>query len=509
MDFDVALSTTTKSPNAQGANGGFMMVHLLDSQSRNVELLAHLASYSELLVAVTGPEGAGKTVVANALAAQREAPEDTLFLTASVMLGMPAILSTIANHWDMPAIYEDGSQSREAIKKEALARAEDGGNLLLIIDQADQLDSDTLNDIAHFALLAPQAISFTLFGLPGYELLFRNSPAQAPVHILNVDGLTDNEVTTLLANVYGDGDLCPLDAREVEQVVAMSGALPGGLLVAAEKLLSAPRKPTVANAASGFPLRNILGIALIVTVLVMLLIYQFSAKEDGSAVVPVMEQESSESNSNGVNSQLPKDDVVTDYNYPALDNGKNVSNSVDAKDTKSTTQETVELEVPTVLASKDGLRDQVVTTNTPVVPTAEPVVSPATPTPKPVSIEAKPAPTNTLKSQTSTSPVAIAKRSYTADELALLKPSAGYIVQLLGSYSADGATGFKQTWKASVTGTLYQYETMHNGQPWFVVVSGVYGSKAEAVAAVNALPPKIRRQSPWVRPLKDAQNALR
>lgn len=488
MDFDVALSATAKSLNATGQDGEFMIMSLLDSQSRNVELLAHLASYSELLVAVTGAEGSGKSVIANALAAQREAPEDTLFLTASVMLGMPSILSSVANHWDMPAIYEDGAQSREAIRNEALARAEDGGNLLVIIDQADQLDSDTLNDVAHFALLAPQAVSFVLFGLPGYESGFRNSPAQAPIHILAVEPINEAEAAVLLTHVYGDGDVCPLGARELEQAIVQSGALPGKFLVLAERLIASPNTQ-VQTHQGGFPLRNILGIAAIATAIVMLIAYQFGGEGEvalDSSAVEVLDGSME-------TAPLP----VTDYNYPnAADSGVNKAGMPAVG--------TVNLDVAPIVASQDGITGEVAQADFRDSELEEPPLVVAAP----VSVEPS-AISSTVVQPVEEEPKLQAQRTYTADEVALLKPSSGYIVQLLGSSSADGAQAFRGEWQARVTGTLYQYEAVHNDKPWFVVVSGVYASKAEASAAVNALPPKLRSQSPWVRPVTDAQNALR
>lgn len=484
MDFDEALSTAAQSLNAKGQEGEFMIMHLLNSQLRNVELLSHLASYSELLVAVTGAEGSGKSVIANALAAQREAPEDTLFLTASVMLGMPSILSSIANHWDMPAIHEDGVQSREAIRNEALARAEGGGNLLVIIDQADQLDPDTLNDLAHFALLAPQAVSFALFGLPGYENGFRNSPAQAPVHALAVEPINHDEAAELLTNVYGDGDVCPLGSRELEQAMVQSGALPGKFLAVAGRLIASPNTQ-VQTRQGGFPLRNILSIAAIATTIVMLIVYQFGV--GGEAVL----------DSSSIDDPVEAASPVTDYNYPEVADPSIIEVEAPALDT-------VSLDVASVAPSQDGITGEV---NLADSSHSKLAPSPLTKVEK-VSVES-PAILSPVAHAVEKVPEVQVQRTYTADELALLKPSTGYIVQLLGSSSAEGAKAFKGEWQARVTGTLYQYEAVHNDKPWFVVVSGVYASKAEASAAVNALPPKLRSQSPWVRPVTDAQNALR
>ena len=85
----------------------------------------------------------------------------------------------------------------------------------------------------------------------------------------------------------------------------------------------------------------------------------------------------------------------------------------------------------------------------------------------------------------------------------------GSIVQSLGSHSSSGAETFRNQWQSQITGSLYRYQTTYKGKDWFVVVSGVYSSRAEARAAVNAMPASLRKQSPWVRPLGDVQKVIR
>ncbi len=493
MDFDLDLeqgAAVTRS--SAGSTGDVSMPQLLASQTRNVELMSHLASYSELLVAVTGPQGAGKSALANALAAQRELPDDTVFVTASIMLGMPSVLSAIANHWDMPAIHEDSAQSREMIRNEALTRAEDGGGLLVIIDQAEQLDADTLNGIAHFALLAPQAISFALFGEQGFEAEFRNSPAQAPVHVLQLEPLTLDDAVLLIGQVYGEDGICPLSDQEVAKAIEISGGWPGALLLSAEKLIMAPgRAANTPRRASGFPLRNILGIAGIATLLAMFLLYQMSQEDEGEQQLADIAAEAAVAEALGQKPGLVKAGPQ-DFNY-----------AEPVSEPAASAPETTELpvtEVATVSASAVEQEQAPAKPEEDAVPAA-PVAKASVTEAKPDAAPAAPAVTPAPKT---VSPVSVSR-----DEQVLLAAKGGYIVQLLGSHSEAGAAGFRKEWSDKVTGTLYQYQTTHNGKDWFVVVSGVYGSKAEARAAVNALPQKLRAQSPWIRPVTDAQKAIR
>ncbi len=475
-DFDFGLESATNVKADVSRKSSVKVTRLLPSQVRHLELLSHLASYSELLVVVSGPEGAGKTVIAQGLAAQREGSEETLFLTASIMLGMPSILSAIAGVWDMPNLTDDGSSAREAIRNEALERYKQGNGLLIIIDQAEQLDSETLNDIAHFALLAPQAISIALFGCSGFERVFRSSPAQAPIHTVLLEPLTLEEVDVLLTEVLGIDGQNPFTDNELMSIYQQSGGWPRALIQAAENhLLGSERN--VKTATTGFPMRNILGLAVIATVVIMLGIYQLGGDEvESASVEPLVSSLVTEKSLDAaafpaeaeLNVAPPPVSGTSDFNYPSEPEPDSIN--------------------PVPL--------------TPTVAKSEPIA----PAIKPV--ETVPEAAKALSKQIAT-PKKLATPANTADESALLAAKGGYIVQLLGSYQEASADGFKAQWQAKVTGNVYRYKTSHKGRDWYVVVAGVYSSRGEATAAVNLLPIELRKQSPWIRPVSAVQDVLR
>lgn len=469
----------------------FSMHSLLESQSRHVELLSHLASYSELLVAVTGPVGAGKSFIANSLAAQREEPDETVLLTASVMLGMPSILAAIASHWDMPSVNEDSVEAREAIKNEAVSRSESGGNLLLIIDQADQLDAETLNDLAHFALLAPQALSVVLFGVPGYETQFRNSPAQAPLHVLGLEPLTINEIHTLLTQAYGDGEDCVLSQSELSELMMSSDCLPGSVLEHAQQILTATARTHTAGS-KGFPLRNTLAIAGIVTIIAMVGLSQLATEP------PV------------INSTVLIEDVVdpvertpiADFNYPEARQEALSSVAEPATDSLAVGTET-SMDIPEQPASLTEAQNT--KSNLEVATSDSSEVSEIIKSSSSVNGLDASAVVDTPNSDK----LEPAELSHGGGEHALLLADSGYIVQLFGSFSEESASKFGDTWQNQLTGTLYRYQTVHQNRDWFVVVAGIYATRNEAVAAVNTMPERLRSQSPWIRPISDAQSAIR
>ena len=478
MDTDYTLDHDTPQTDGQSSRSGFS-APLLPGQYRHIELLSHLASYSELLVAVTGPEGSGKSVLAHALAAHREEPEDSLFIAADLMLGMPAILNAIAGHWNMPRLADDIVAAREAIRHTAEEQAAEGHSLLVIIDQAEQLDAETLNDIAHFALLAPQTIAFTLFGNTGFERSFRESPASAPLHILALEPLTLDDAALLIQQVYSPQQPLPISQDELLLIYQQSGGHPTAVLRAAEDFLlhgtegpaSAPENTADKPAGSRFPLTHILAITAVAAALLMSFLYRGGV----DTAAPVVDSK-----------PLPVPDPVVAPPAEPQDSGLTEKPDLSAFD-----QPSADVTVPEVASVPDYNYVAQKTVITPVEEKAETVAAAVAEDNVPAAEE----------------PLAAVPRSEA--EKALLAVREGFVIQLFGSYSAGSAEQFRGQWHDKVAGSLYQYETEHKGRPWFVVVAGVFNSRTEATAAVNAMPEELRRQSPWIRDISVVQQALK
>ena len=141
------------------------------------------------------------------------------------------------------------------------------------------------------------------------------------------------------------------------------------------------------------------------------------------------------------------------------------------------------------------------TTKAPVVTaapkaTAEPKAT-ATTTP---AQTATPAPTATA------TPVAGGAKS--TGNVGALKsaPSSHYTLQLSSSSNYDNLNGWakKENLKNYVV-----YQTTRNGQPWYVLVTGVYASKEDAKRAVSTLPADIQAKNPWAKPLHQVQADLK
>ncbi|QOV68476.1 cell division protein DamX [Citrobacter sp. BDA59-3] len=140
----------------------------------------------------------------------------------------------------------------------------------------------------------------------------------------------------------------------------------------------------------------------------------------------------------------------------------------------------------------------------PKVVASEPVKAPtvAATTPKATTSTTAPA----APAATAAAPAANA--SVATGNVGSLKsaPADHYTLQLSSSsnYNNLNAWAKKENLKNFVV-----YQTTRNGQPWYVLVSGVYASKDDAKRAVAALPSDVQAKNPWAKPIHQVQADLK
>ncbi len=85
-------------------------------------------------------------------------------------------------------------------------------------------------------------------------------------------------------------------------------------------------------------------------------------------------------------------------------------------------------------------------------------------------------------------------------------PSGNYTLQLSSSSNYNNLNSWAKKEKLD---KYVVYETTRNGQPWYVLVSGIYASKDEAKRAVATLPADVQAKNPWAKPLHQVQADLK
>ncbi len=81
-----------------------------------------------------------------------------------------------------------------------------------------------------------------------------------------------------------------------------------------------------------------------------------------------------------------------------------------------------------------------------------------------------------------------------------------FTLQIMGSRSEEAVRRFVDR-ELSAFNHGY-FEARHEGNPWFVVVSGHFTSRAAANRALSDLPANIRNMEPWIRSMGDVQAAI-
>lgn len=176
---------------------------------------------------------------------------------------------------------------------------------------------------------------------------------------------------------------------------------------------------------------------------------------------------------------------------------------------------------PTQSAPKAAAQPKRTETATTTAPAATSTAQPkattsAAPAAKPSAAVTATAPTQSAKPATTPAPAAAAPAAAapaatanaSTGNVGSLKsaPGSHYTLQLSSSsnYNNLNAWAKKENLKNFVV-----YQTSRNGQPWYVLVSGVYASKDDAKRAVSTLPADVQAKNPWAKPLHQVQADLK
>ncbi|HCA24993.1 MAG TPA: cell division protein, partial [Pseudomonas sp.] len=229
--------------------------------------LHHLARYGDQVMAVTGPQGSGKTLLRQALVASSNKDSvQCVVLSAREMPAESALLAGLCQA--VSAEQRDvASLLRKAQQSEAV-----GIQLYLVIDDAECLESSAvsmLSEIAEAGAAAPRVFLFADSEAEAALSLVRKSDDAPAVHMIGLQPLDVAETRDYMAQrLEGAGQgIELLDDAQVEWVHQRSGGWPGGINQAARQaLLVAMQEAPVAMRRAGgnpFPVKALAALVLI------------------------------------------------------------------------------------------------------------------------------------------------------------------------------------------------------------------------------------------------------
>lgn len=446
---------------------------LVESQTKQLELLQHLSLYSELLILLSAERGMGKSFITHSLLTSREAPDQHLMIEADISLGYIEILQQLVTffHLDQSTNEIETLESLVVSHCLELSNAQQG-TMLLVIDHAEQLSDETLEDLNHLALLAPDVLHLMLIAPPELEeKLIALPEPQAPVHVMNVEPFTDDEAETLLLQSFPTKEW---SGEEVNYILQQSAGNPGKLLYIAQELISG-KKITDPNK---FPITHIAAMVMILAVLGVSYLYlNGSDDEVANETVNIQPKESILVQESEI-TELPEikkgdnvDKKALSQNSEKDDTAVKVDDEIDFNFTEPS--EEVDLE------NKVKSEIEVVETPTQVAEFEQ-------------------------KQQEEISPV-----GYTdAEKILLASVNTDFVIQLFGSYSEKNAQNIINKYSSNEI-NLSKFQAIHNGKPWHVVIAGPYKNREIATEKSKKLPKDLQKQKPWIRAIVPVKEQIK
>ncbi|MEH6449314.1 MAG: AAA family ATPase [Oleispira sp.] len=474
LDDDVDASMDERLITTQP----FSPPSLSSSQLKQLELLQHLSSYSELLILVCADKGMGKTFIAKALLASREVPDQSLMLEAYFSLSYLDALHKLAQFLDLAELADDVDSIEQQILVQCLQiSAEEQGSVLLIIDQADQLSDDVLEDINQLALLAPSALHIMLLAPTIFEnkLLTLTEP-QAPFHVMAVESFIDDEAEILLLEQFPDKDW---SAEQVDYIVQQSVGNPGKILYLAQQIVAGVKPQQKNVEATKFPITHIAAMLMVASVLVVAYFYQ-----NNSTV-------------------LESDNIIVEASTPFAAESIPVESSLAIAEGVPFVATVEEASLIDTAATKEVDFNFTAPVAADLLQEQSRVLS------EPRSnelVQSGPVLKETVINEAVTKEHEIV---YSKNEQVLIAAaSSEFVIQLFGSHSSDNALAFIGD-NATKAIQLRSYQTEHKGKPWHVVIAGPFKSRALANEQSKALTTTLRKQNPWVRSISPIQAQLK
>lgn len=463
--------------------------------------LHHLARYSQLLLAVSGPQGSGKTLLRQALVAStNKQAVQSVVVTQNAGEGM-GVLRQVAQ----------GLQVTQPDMQSILAQvgqlAITGQEVYVLVDDAEQLSDSDLRNLVTLAAGGPEGRPHVfLFAetamLPRFDQV---SDGEEHFHVIELEPYTEEDMREYLAQRL-EGAAQGLEVfteEQLETIYERSEGWPGAInLAAREVLVDAMQAKRAAGKSSGFafniPRKHLLALAVVVVGVAVAWMMQGRDK-------PAMPEGQPQAPVENAQPQAPAAEATTDTANQSSDPG------APAIEFAGSDQP---MPLPLVGESQPVIRDTEVSNNQAQEATEPQADTQAKPAPDANSRllvdtrEQVPAevPVTPVKTPEAAKPAAKPQAAKPETAAPAAKPEnitgwyadqAGsrYTLQVVGTSAESNAKAF-----VSQNGSEYHYfKKMYNGKPLYVVTYGSFATADAAKAAITKMPAKVQAGKPWPR----------
>lgn len=470
--------------------------------------LHHMAHFSEQVQVVVGPQGAGKTLLRQALVASCNKDNVQCIVTSGQEA---ADASTLARFICQALNVAD--------TKALLERAEQlhltGMQLYLVVDDAHCLDGEAVQLLADLSQsggrAAPRVFLFADKSVAELLEAVEMPADRVWLQLIDLAPFTLEETRDYLGQrleAAGQG-IELLDDEQIQHIHQQSGGWPGGInQVARQAMVEAlePAGPVERKKAAALPLRSLVAVVLVGIGVAIAWMMGGDDPEPTRTVLSLPDQvatvDVTDTPAGGAVLQMPNDAanvlerIAEEPDTEPL--GTSAGSGAPAVDVGASARE------PAIIDSGSSTNQlpEPIALPEPVPVEAPPVVAAPESEPKPQAVAPTPA---AVAAPAAASPASTG--AYHQAGWYRQRAASEYALQLLGSRSRQAAVDFIGA--QSGVADLGYFETLHEGKPWFVVTQGAYAGRSQAQQGAAQLPASLRKLNPWPRSIGSIQQSLR
>lgn len=487
--------------------------------------LHHLARYSQLLLVVSGPEGSGKTLLRQALAASTK-KEAVHCVVLSAQNGGDArtVLAQVAKG------VGASSQTPAAILEQAAEVRLAGQEVYILVDDAEALATPALEALLELAGGAErERLHVFLFGEAEVVMRLEDiAQGEERFHAIELLPYSESEAEDYLAQrLEGAGQ--SLDIFTDEQLATIherSEGWPGRINEEARDVLvagmSARRKKAAApakgsrNLLAALPRKHLVILGVVVLAVGAAALSLKGGKTEAPDTtasgqsLPMSGQNTATASKDSQGAPIQFDGSSKPLPLPLVGESQPVirepiAEAAGGRQAGTATGNdagaggvppTVTSEAPPLASDEDELPSR-----TPSRAQASSAPAVAAPAPRHTAPAATPAPAPAK-------PAPAAAPSHAAGGAGWYGSQSGskYVLQVVGTSTEKAAQAFIAGQADS--GEFHYFKKIHQGKPLYVVTYGDFANRAAAEAAVKRLPAKVQASKPWPRTFASIQQDI-
>ncbi len=481
-----------------------------------LDQLLHLCQFSHNLLLVTGELGVGKTRLAHALADSLEEQDQLCFLALNPGQTLEQLLVAIAESFSLPVPSPVSVESllgeiEQFIEDSSVGEGNDAdGLILMIIDNAEHLDSQSVAVLASLVENKPQShpLHIVLVGEPRLVSKLNGIESETlQISDFHLPALSLSETVDYLnfrmemadylgPEIFTDALVDPWWRQSRGQLNLVHE-------YAQDRLLQSVM-PQEESRRSHLPVFHIVAISAVIAVAGVFYLYLDDKAPAENVPVPVIAKAPAVSAQSSVVAVANTSVALTDTQAPIQPILPSLPNTVDTLAQTST---------PALANDSAVASSEAAITPTPEAKVVNDIaVSEISSSALDETLNNNP-PAASVQNLPRASEPKVVKAiepvgRYTSHENTILSwVPKQFTIQLLGVSSLKSAQEFVRS--QANKSELLIFKTKRSGKDWFVVVTGHYPSNAQARAAISSLPAEQREAGPWPRQIQTIQDEIR